>query len=203
MSEKKEERNKRSALLPSWLSKYLYEYLDTKVIFVIDLVLSLLASILVLFLVSLFSSSSDFYLGHFSLWWLGASLAGSIFALLNFKTHKVIIRYAQIRDLMGIFRISLLKVVIMLPFLALGATVNTTVGLALLVDFLLTSVLLIGVRISMILVYDVYKRRIKARQNCKQILVYGTSEKSVSMIVRLKDSPHYSVIGLVVPNSPK
>ncbi len=201
MESKSNEPGRLLRMLPSRLKKYLFEYLDTKVIFFIDLTLSFLSSVLILFFVSLLSSSETFYLGRFAFWWMGASILASIISLLIFKNHKVVIRYSQLRDLLGIFRVSAVKVVLMLPVIVSGSMVNRTVLLALLADFLLTSVLLIGIRIAMILVYDIYKNQIRARQNCKRVLVYGTTEKSVSMVSRLKDSPHYQIIGFLVPHS--
>ncbi len=187
-------------ILPSRLKKYLFQYLDTRVIFIIDLTLSFLSTVLVLFLVSLFSTSEGFYMGKFAAWWMSASVVASLVSLIAFKNHKVVIRYAQMRDLLGIFRISSLKVLLMLVILLAFSKVNRTVWLALLTDFLITSVLLIGVRIAMILVYDIYKRQLRSRQNCKRVLVYGISDKAVSMVARLKDSPHYLIIGFLVPN---
>ena len=187
-------------MLPSRLKKYLFEYLDTRVIFLIDLVLSFFSSILILFFVSLLSNSEHFYMGHFALWWMGASLFASIIALLILKNHKVVIRYAQLNDLLGIFRISVLKAVFMLVFLLVFATVNVTVLLALLADALLTAVLLIGVRIAMIFTYDIYKSQIKSRQNCQRTMIYGTSEKAVALVGRLKDSPHYQIVGFLTPD---
>ena len=188
-------------IMPSRLKKYLFEYLDTRVIFVIDLGLSLLASVLVLFLLGVFSSSTGFYLRKFIYWWLGGALAASIIAVSLLKNYKVVIRHSQLRDLLGIFRVSLVKVAIMFAVIYFGSIVNLTVGIALLLDFLLTSFLLIGVRIAMIFVYDIYKKQIKERQNCRRILVYGTSEKSVAMATRLKDSPHYQIVGFLVAHA--
>ena len=188
-------------VLPSKLKKYLFEYLDTRVIFMIDVGLSFLSSVLVLFIVSLFSSSEKFYLGTFASFWMGSSLLAIIAALLVFKTHKVVIRYSQMRDLLGIFRISVMKVLIMWVILTLCTRVNSTVLIALLADFLMTSVFLIGIRIAMILVFDLYRSQIKAMQNCRRILIYGTSDKSVSMVSRLKESPHYQILGFLVPHS--
>ena len=187
-------------MMPSKLKKYLFEYLDTRVIFLIDLALSFLSSILLLFFVSLLSNSEHFYMGHFAFWWMAASLVASILALLILKNHKVVIRYAQLNDLLGIFRISALKAVFMLAFLLVFATVNITVLLALLSDALLTAVLLIGVRIAMLVVYDVYKSQIKSRQNCQRVMVYGTSDKAVALVGRLKDSPHYQIVGFLTPD---
>lgn len=187
-------------MLPSRLKKYLFEYLDTRVIFITDLVLSFLSSILILFFVSLFSSSEKFYLGHFALWWMGSSILAGILSLFLLKNYKVIIRYAQMRDLLGIFRVAALKVAIMLVILMIATTVNRTVLLALLADFLLTSFLLISIRVAMLLIYELYKSQVKSRQNCQRILVYGTTDKSIAMLSRLKDSPHYQIMGFLVPH---
>ena len=176
MGSKKNETGRLLRMLPSRLKKYLFEYLDTRVIFITDLALSFLSSVLILFLVSLLSSSEKFYLGKFAFWWMGASIVASIIALLLFKNHKVVIRYSQLRDLLGIFRVSAAKVLLMLLILAVASTTNHTVILALLMDFLLTYALLVGIRVAMIFVYDLYKNQIKTRQNCKRVLVYGTTD---------------------------
>ena len=76
-------------ILPSRLKKYLFQYLDTRVIFIIDLTLSFLSTVLVLFLVSLFSTSEGFYMGKFAIWWMSASLFASLVSLFAFKNHKV------------------------------------------------------------------------------------------------------------------
>ena len=135
MESKSNEPGRLLRMLPSRLKKYLFEYLDTKVIFFIDLTLSFLSSVLILFFVSLLSSSETFYLGRFAFWWMGASILASIISLLIFKNHKVVIRYSQLRDLLGIFRVSAVKVVLMLPVIVSGSMVNRTVLLALLADF--------------------------------------------------------------------
>ena len=151
-------------VLPSKLKKYLFEYLDTRVIFMIDVGLSFLSSVLVLFIVSLFSSSEKFYLGTFASFWMGSSLLAIIAALLVFKTHKVVIRYSQMRDLLGIFRISVMKVLIMWVILTLCTRVNSTVLIALLADFLMTSVFLIGIRIA-----KTARRTVAARPICSLV----------------------------------
>ena len=188
-------------MLPSRLKKYLTEYLDTKVIFMMDFVLSFLASILVLLLVALFASSADYYLGSFTWWWLGSSLFASFISLLLTKNYKVVIRHSQMRDLLGIFRISLLKSVFMFAGLIISGKANLTVWVALAVDFLMTSAMLIGIRIVMILAYDIYKNQLKERKKRQRVLVYGTSEKSVALLTRLKDSVHYEVVGFLVPHA--
>ena len=188
-------------VLPSRLKKYLFQYLDTKVVFISDLALSSLASVFILFLITMFAGSVTSYQGSFSVWWICCSLASSLAALFLFKNYKIVIRHAQLRDLMGIFRISATKVLLMCTALALGSIFNKTVILALLIDFLLTSFLLVAFRIALIFVYDIYRNQMKERLNRQRVLVYGTSEKSVATVARLKDSSHYQVIGFLVPHS--
>ena len=197
----KEPRPELKRILPSWLNKYLTEYLDTRTIFMIDLVLSFLSSVIVLFLVSLLSHSESFYLGQFALWWMGASLICSAIAIVLFKNHKIVIRYAQLRDFLIISRVAGVKIFLMLCILFLAKDINSTVIVALVVDYMITTVLLIGVRVAMLLVYDIYKDRLKARQNNQRVFVYGTSERSVSMVSRLEESIKYYIVGFLVPHS--
>ena len=201
MENKLGEKGRLVRMLPSRLKKYLTEYLDTRVIFMMDLALSFLASALVLLLIAIFSRSAGYYLGGFSAWWLVSSLVASIISLYLTKNYKVVIRHSQMRDLLGIFRISLLKALFMFVGLVFSGRANFTVWVALAVDFLMTSALLIGIRIVMILAYDIYKSQLKERKKRQRVLVYGTSEKSVALLTRLKDSIHYEVVGFLVPHA--
>ena len=152
MSNNKTSQGRLSRLMPERLKRYMYEYLDTRVVFFIDLVLSCLSSVLVLFLITLFANSKNAYQGHFVVWWLVGALIASLTALMLFQNYKVVIRHSQLRDLVNIFWIAALKCVIMLATLAITRhIVNlSTVLLGLLIDFLLTSFLLIALRLSMI-----------------------------------------------------
>ena len=188
-------------MLPERLKRYMFEYLDTRVVFLGDLALSFLSSILVLFLVTMFAGSGHSYQGSFAIWWIGSAFAASLVSLLVFKNYKVIIRHSQLRDLLGIGRVSIVKALLMGLTLALGTIFNRTVIIALLMDFLLTSFLLIALRIAMILVYDIYRSQVKVRLNRQRVLVYESTDKSVAMVTRLKDSTHYQVIGFLVPHS--
>ncbi|MBO4758160.1 MAG: polysaccharide biosynthesis protein, partial [Bacteroidales bacterium] len=189
--------------MPERLKRYMYEYLDTRVVFFIDLALSCLSSVLVLFLITLFANSKSAYQGHFVLWWLVGAAIASLAALLLFQNYKVVIRHSQLRDLVNIFWISILKVVLMFVVLAIVRKIvnPSTVLLGLLIDFLLTSFLLIALRLSMIFVYDRYKSQLKAQHSLQRVLVYGITEKSVATVSRLKDSPHYQVVGFLVPHA--
>ena len=203
MSNNKTSQGRLSRLMPERLKRYMYEYLDTRVVFFIDLALSCLSSVLVLFLITLFANSKNAYQGNFVLWWIVGAAIASLAALMLFQNYKVVIRHSQLRDLVNIFWIAAFKCVIMFAVLAIARNIVnlSTVLLGLLIDFLLTSFLLIALRLAMIFVYDRYKSQLKAQHSLQRVLVYGITEKSVATVLRLKDSPHYQVVGFLVPHS--
>lgn len=65
------------------------------------------------------------------------------------------------------------------------------------IDLLLTSAILLGVRICMIISYDYITKKQQVRYNQQQVLVYGTSDKSIAVIKRLHHSTHYQVNGFL------
>ena len=67
-----------------------------------------------------------------------------------------------------------------------------------LVDFLVTTVVLIGFRVMLVLVYDLV---ISLYSSSKpRVLVYGTGDKSVALKARMHTSKHYHVVGFVNPD---
>lgn len=66
-----------------------------------------------------------------------------------------------------------------------------------LLDVLVTLFLLLALRLCMIVVYDLIKLKQSRRANSRQVLVYGTGDKSVSLVTRLQNSPHYRVVGFL------
>lgn len=66
-----------------------------------------------------------------------------------------------------------------------------------LLDVLVTLFLLLALRLCMIVVYDLIKLKQSRRANSCQVLVYGTGDKSVSLVTRLQNSPHYRVVGFL------
>lgn len=62
---------------------------------------------------------------------------------------------------------------------------------------MVTLSLLVSLRVVMILVYDVAVAAHARNHNRKRVLIYGILDKSVSLITRLRNSPHYEVVGFV------
>ena len=182
----------------SRLNKYFQQYLSAKVIFAIDLVLSIIASaIVVLTLVFFAKSGAAVYRGVFSLWWMISSVVGTIAGMLLFKSYNVVVRHTTLRDMFNYILALLVKVIIVGLVVGFVCLFNASVVVALALDFLLSLFLMICVRLVMFWVYDMYKRKFKELSNRQRVLVFSTSDKSAAVVTRLENSPHYKVVGFI------
>ena len=132
------------------------------------------------------------------IWLAGSGLSSLLFFCL-LQTHRSIIRHSTLKEMWKISLAILGKGVSMLVLLMLVPWVNLSDQLvvgALFVDVVLSAVVLLGMRIAMIVIYDVIRGRDNAKR--KRVVVYGVGEKSVALVTRLQSSPHYQVVGFVV-----
>jgi FlaA1/EpsC-like NDP-sugar epimerase len=184
-----------------WLSKYDSEFLSPRIIFGIDLLLSVLASGLVLFCMTMFSGSLDLS-GLFVEWWLVGSLVFSIVSMLVFRSYNVVVRHSTLRDLANFVFIFLTKVALMGILMWLVGMFSTYMLVALLYDMLLSVFLIICVRLLMVYMYDSIRSRLNGGSSISamRVLVYGLSDKSVATITRFLNSPHYKLIGFLSDN---
>ena len=186
--------------MPSPLQRFRHTYLSKTLVLVMDIVLSVLASGLVLIAINVLLGPALFPLsvsrGFHAAYLIGATLF-SLAAFLIFRTYRVIIRHISVRDLILFLGAAFFKAVLLLVSSLLSKYYSPTLVLLFLVDVLLTFGLLVAVRIAMILVWNHFNRRIQEKYEYKRVMVYGTSDKSVATIVRLQNSPHYKVIGVL------
>ncbi|MBQ6437461.1 MAG: polysaccharide biosynthesis protein [Bacteroidales bacterium] len=183
--------------LLSKLKNRLGHYLDVRVIFVIDVFVSFVASAIVLMaadLMSLFNSAAD----NFYIWWLLTMLCASagIFALI--RTHRIIIRHSNLKDLFKIAiavlgKIGAATVVLLLAGFGRGQHL----GILLFIDFLLTFFMLVAVRILMVVIYDTFLNRSRKGTNMQNVLVYGAGNKAAAIVTRLVTSQHFRIVGFV------
>ncbi len=171
--------------------------MSSKLILCIDLAISATASMLALILVRLlFDGGISQY---FAISWIGCATAFSLLLYYVLKTYRFIIRHSTLREVAKFVLATLGKEIL----LGAGAVVFARSGVAydiavlLLLDFLLTLCALVLVRVMMIAAYDLIKHSLKHRDNCLSVLIYGTSDKSVALVTRLQDSPHYKVSGFL------
>ena len=182
----------------SRLNKYFQQYLSAKVIFAIDLVLSVFASAIVVLTLAFFAKSgAAVYRGMFSLWWMISSVVGTIAGMLLFKSYNVVVRHTTLRDLLNYILALSVKVILMGLVVGFVRIFNASVVVALALDFLLSLFLMICVRLVMFWVYDMYKRKFKELSNRQRVLVFSTSDKSAAVVTRLENSPHYKVVGFI------
>ena len=171
------------------LSKYIKKYVSTRTVFILDVCLSSVASIL-----------SAMFLGFNSeklTLWVFCSMVFSAVLVWVFKTHRIIIRHTTLRQLARFVCVSFGQAAAsFIVFIALfGYSLQAlTVCMA---DVLLTFAVFVVTRSAMLIAYDLVKSRLESRRNCSNVLIYGTSDKSVSCVARLKTSPHYGVVGFI------
>ena len=141
----------------------------------------------------------------FTVWYGVYLLAGScllsVISFILFRTFRSVIRHTTLREVWKLGAAVLLKDVLMFVYVQLlpqsPLPPQTAIALGFMLDVLVTLFLLLALRLGMIILYDLLKLNRTRRANCRQVLVYGTGDKSVSLVTRLQNSPHYRVIGFL------
>ncbi|MDE7345728.1 MAG: polysaccharide biosynthesis protein, partial [Muribaculaceae bacterium] len=178
---------------------YHKRFLNTGTVFGIDLVCSLVASMSVLVLVNVLVPIYEFGTNGILLW-LGLSLVTSIVSFGLCRIYRTIIRYSTLRELgricIAVFGKEALLYLIFGPVSSLGYTSGLLAGM-LFVDFFVTIGALILIRVLMVVVYDRMKANLNVDKQIRRVLVYGISDKAASMVARLRNSPHYKVVGFI------
>lgn len=183
------------------IEKYLSSrYFSSWLILVIDTAVSVFATFIAYLLVrGLFPNPV------FTVWYGAYLLAGacalSVVSFVLFRTFRSVIRHSTLREVWKLGAAVLMKDGLMFFYVhflpQLPAPPQTAIAMGFMLDVLVTLFLLLALRLSMIILYDLIKLRHTRRDNCLQVLVYGTGDKSVSLVTRLQNSPHYKVAGFL------
>ncbi|MBR6496262.1 MAG: polysaccharide biosynthesis protein, partial [Rikenellaceae bacterium] len=132
---------------------HLDRFFSSKLILVIDLVISVAASVASLIFERLLISDKVIT-DYFILGWVGLSVVFSLIYFLVFKTYRVIVRHTTLKEFARICLASFLKsmsiglLMMVLPFM------DTYFGLLILIDCFFTIGFLLMVRVAMIIAYD-------------------------------------------------
>lgn len=151
-------------------------YINRWVIFFSDLVLSVLATLLVGFLISHYqrynlSTQDILSLGFYA-------LLSSAVSILIFKSYANIIRYSTLREVWRILIMSIVTEVLCgLCIFSSGVLPEHIIILFLCLDFFITFVLLLSFRIFILNVYNIILLSTYSKK--KNILIYGIGEDSV------------------------
>ena len=179
----------------------LARYLDARLVFVFDLLVSVAASMGALVMLVLLLHTTVISTLSVATWIVSAAVAsGLMFYVL--KTYRSIIRHSTLREISRLALAVLGKDVLLSIVAAVFPLPGfSAVYLAVLVclDFVLSLCMLVLMRAMMIVAYDIvveYYGRVHKRTH---VLIYGVQDKAVSLLTRIKNSPHYDVVGFIVP----
>lgn len=178
------------------LERFSHKFLDRRLVFMMDLLISL-ASSMVVAVVAFFFHVPDVESRLFTIVWGVSSVCASALMFYVFKTYLVVIRHFTFKDTVLYFIVCLFKVLIIgVVFLVLGLLSKAAV-IMLAADFFVSIITLCTVRLLMILVFDAYKSKVRDVQKRVRVLIFGVGDKSVSIVTRLRGSRHYEVRGLL------
>jgi len=183
------------------ISRYISKYMTTRAVFILDMGLSLVSSILIILATFVFNDVR-ISVTNLGVIWISSSLLASVVSFVIMGSFRVIIRHSTVRDISRFVFASFFKVVILGCIMIVCSELFDIVEcnhlfILLVSDFVLTASLLICVRIFMIAVYDAFNNKFIREKNVKRILLYSTVDKSVAMIARLQKSSHYKIIGFI------
>ena len=179
----------------------LSRYLDGKLVFAIDLFVSVAASMgaLVMFMLLLYGVDLPL---RATIYWLAVGAVASVIMFYTLKTYRSIIRHSTLREVSRLALAAIGKgLLLSLALFAFPLSGFTSTHLVVLVviDFLLTLSMLVLVRVTMIVAYDLVVDRYGNAHKRGRVLIYGIQDKAISILARLKNSPHYDVVGFIVP----
>ncbi len=177
---------------------YNNRYLSSTIVLCLDLVGSVVASLLALLLAKLFFAPSGIDT-NIAILWLSASLLFSWICFAVFKTQRAIIRHSSLRSLARLTLAVFCKFVALVILASVLPNIRLTAGVwvVLILDLLISFAILVVMRITMIVVYNLFIDRYEKTDTHERVLIYGTNDKSVSIITRLAASPRYKVAGFI------
>lgn len=183
-----------------FLKPLLERYVSAWTVLICDTVTSICASLLVLLVSQLLTTSFGF---RFAATWVVGAGVLSIVMFMLLRTYRVIIRYSTFHDfgkvLLAVFGKEVLLGLLMLPLIKDTIIDLPRLGAMLLFDLVTTACALVGVRIVIMLAYDALKRQYLKRAPKNRVLIFTNAgnDKAVSMVTRLKNSKHYQLLGFL------
>lgn len=182
--------------LPDKLNKYINRYLSTKVVFVLDMLMSLAASFVTLLLVNIITTKSLLALNVSVVWMLACLLYSFIFIWV-FRTYRIIIRHMTIREMGRFTLVAFCKIMMMGFTFGIIHNFSRVLYVMMLGDFFFTIAAFFFLRVVMLVVYDLVKSNLSSRNKTQNVLIYGIGDRSVSLINRLHTSDHYNIVGFI------
>lgn len=178
------------------LSKYVNRYLSTRVVFCLDMIVSLGASLIALLIFNLLNPG-ELTSSQMILWAVGSLLASFLY-IYYLRTYRIIIRHATLKEVTKQLLVAVFKVLTLGLIFGIIYGFDWVVYVLVSVDFLLAFAGFLLLRIAMLITYDIVVTRVNQRKSLKNVLVYGDGDKSIALIPRLQQSSHYNVVGFIL-----
>lgn len=137
---------------------------------------------------------------YYLLLWMLIAAPVSLASFLLTGTYKIVIRHSSYRSIGNLSLAVLIKEILLLLVLWAGffSLKQRSYEVKLLLsDLVITTLLLIIVRVCIIVIHDKLTEDYERDVARLGIIVYGTSPKSVAMVTRLEQSTHYNVLGFL------
>lgn len=169
------------------------------VVILLDLSVSVLASLLAILFVR-WQTAPILEFGHYVFEWVFMGGVFSLLSFLLFGTFKIVIKHSTMRSMGKIMLATLVKEVLFAACILLGLFHFGTFRMEsaiITADVLLTVFMLIMVRVVIITIHDDLKDSTGRDIDRMPVLIYGTSDKSVAMVIRLENSVHYKPVGFI------
>ena len=179
-----------------YVTRFLSSYLSTRVIFLFDMIMSLLASLVMLAVVDMFLYTGNF---HWKLiaYWMGLSFIFSFIFIWSIKTYRIIVRHMTITEMALFTLVSFSKVAAVSIVFGLTFRFAPLLYFMAVADFFFTFGMFFLLRLAMLYAYNIIKARQEYRDNSQNVLIYGIGIKSVALISRFANSSRYNVVGYI------
>ena len=180
-------------------------YLRSTFVLAIDMVVSMVASAIVMLFADLLelAGTGD---TRFSIVWFLSAFAGSILGFISTGSYQGVIRHSTLRELATLCEAVLEKEIIILlgtAIFLLPAISPTLYWILPAIDLLVTVSLLVVVRVSMVIVYHFLTNALGLKpmesDERARVLVYGTGEKAIALSTRFLNSGHFEILGYITP----
>lgn len=181
-------------------------YLRSTFVLDLDMLVSLLATGSVLLFADLLELGGSGET-RFTVTWILAAFAGSLLGFVSSRSYKGVIRHSTLRELSTLFEAAIEKEIIVLigtGVFLLPAISPKVYWILPVIDLLVTMSLLVVVRVSMVITYDFLTNALRLKEETGdemvRVLVYGTSEKAISLYTRFVNSTHFDILGYITPD---
>ena len=179
-----------------YFSRFLSSYLSTRIIFLFDMIMSLVASLVMLAVVDIFLYAGSF---HWKLicYWMGLSFAFSFLFIWRLRTYRIIVRHMTLKEMSLFALVAFSKVAAIALVFGLTFRFNPLLYFMTVADFFFTFGMFFILRLSMLYAYNIIRARRDHKIIVQNVLIYGIGIKSVSLLSRFANSPAYDISGFL------